>query len=71
MNTDTLEGKWTEIRGRVREKWSMLTNDDLDRIAGKRDQLIGTLQQRYGWARDRSEKAVREFEDSLHATTAN
>ena len=52
MNRDMLEGQWTQLKGRVRERWGKLTDDDLDRIAGKRDQLIGTIQQKYGAARD-------------------
>lgn len=48
MNTDTLAGKWKQIRGKVREEWGELTNDDLDRINGKYDQLVGVIQERYG-----------------------
>ena len=48
MNRDVLEGKWMQLRGAVREKWGDLTDDDLDKIAGKRDKLAGVLQERYG-----------------------
>lgn len=64
MNAHRLKGEWTILKGKVREKWGRLTDDDLDVIAGKRDQLIGTLQQRYGMARDVVEKQVEEWEHS-------
>jgi uncharacterized protein YjbJ (UPF0337 family) len=64
MAWDYIEGKWKEMRGRVRERWGKLTDDDLDVIAGKRDQLIGLIQQRYGLARNEIERQVSEFEQS-------
>lgn len=63
MNWDHVEGKWQRLRGRVREQWGKLTDDDVDVIAGKREQLIGLLQQRYGTARDEIERQVRDFEN--------
>ena len=64
MNTDVMEGKWKQLRGQVKEWWGKLTDDDLDRIAGKRDQLVGTLQEKYGWARQAAEDEVsRRFRD--------
>lgn len=63
MNWDHIEGKWQQLHGRVREQWGKLTDDDVDVIAGKRDQLIGVLQQRYGTARDEIERQVRDFEN--------
>jgi uncharacterized protein YjbJ (UPF0337 family) len=62
MNRDTMEGEWRQLKGKVREQWGKLTNDDLDVIAGQRDQLVGLLQQRYGKTRDEVEREVREFE---------
>jgi uncharacterized protein YjbJ (UPF0337 family) len=61
MNEDILEGKWKQLRGEVREMWGELTDDDLDRIAGKRDKLIGVLQERYGYSRDEAERQTDEF----------
>jgi len=61
MNTDILSGKWTQLKGSVKEKWGELTDDDLTRIDGNRDQLAGTIQERYGWARDRAEAEVDTF----------
>lgn len=58
MNWDLVEGKWKEIKGRVRDQWGKLTDDDIESIAGKRDQLIGRIQQRYGMKRDAAESEV-------------
>ena len=53
MNTDIVEGKWKQMRGQVKEWWGKLTDDDFDVIAGKKDKLIGKLQEKYGWAKRR------------------
>jgi uncharacterized protein YjbJ (UPF0337 family) len=63
MNWDRIQGQWQQVKGKVREKWGKLTDDDLDVIAGKRDQLVGLLQKRYGQARDEIERQVSQFED--------
>jgi uncharacterized protein YjbJ (UPF0337 family) len=63
MNWDQVRGEWREVRGKVREQWGKLTDDDLDVIAGRRNQLVGVLQKRYGQARDEIERQVREFEN--------
>ena len=55
------EGTWKQIRGRVRERWGELTEDDLDVIAGKRDQLVGKLQEAYGLAQEEAQSQVRNF----------
>jgi uncharacterized protein YjbJ (UPF0337 family) len=68
MTWDEIKGSWREYKGRVKEKWGELTDDDLDRIAGKRDQLLGVLQNRYGRTRDAVEQEIREFEDGLTST---
>jgi uncharacterized protein YjbJ (UPF0337 family) len=65
MNWDLIEGIWKQMKGRIREKWGNLTDDDLEMIAGKRDQLIGRLQVRYGIAKKEAAKQVDEFADSL------
>ena len=62
MNWDRIEGRWQNTKGKIREQWGKLTDDDLVIIAGKRDQLVGLLQQRYGTTRDDIEDQVREFE---------
>jgi uncharacterized protein YjbJ (UPF0337 family) len=63
MNESTMKGKWNELKGKVKEQWGDLTNDDLDRIEGQRDQLVGTIQQRYGKARDEVEREVERWEE--------
>ena len=62
MNKDILKGKWLEIKGRVKEKWGKLTDNDPDEIEGKREKLLGLLQKKYGCIRD---KAELEYKDSV------
>lgn len=65
MNTDQVLGNWREIKGRVKQQWAKLTDDDLEAIEGKRDELYGRLQARYGTTRDETEKMVRDFESQM------
>jgi uncharacterized protein YjbJ (UPF0337 family) len=58
VNTDILEGKWKQMRGQMKEWWGKLTDQDIDVIAGKRDKLIGALQEKYGWAKRDAENEV-------------
>jgi uncharacterized protein YjbJ (UPF0337 family) len=58
MNWDRVEGNWTEIKGKVQQKWGKLTNDDLEVVKGKRTELSGRLQQRYGYAKDQAEREI-------------
>ncbi len=66
MNWDQIEGNWKQMSGKVREQWGRLTDDELTKIAGQRDQLVGAIQKRYGVAVEEAEKQVRAFEDTLH-----
>jgi uncharacterized protein YjbJ (UPF0337 family) len=61
MNWGQIEGKWKQASGRAREKWGKLTDDDLTTINGRRDQLVGKIQERYGLAKEAAEKQVDEF----------
>jgi uncharacterized protein YjbJ (UPF0337 family) len=61
MNWDEIEGKWKVIKGTVREKFGKLTDDDLNVVRGRRDQLIGKLQERYGYAREEAQRQVDDF----------
>lgn len=61
MNRDTLKGRWKQLKGRVRQRWGALTDDDLARIDGEREVLLGRMQERYGWARDRAEAELDRF----------
>lgn len=64
MNKDTIEGNWKEFRGKVKEQWGKLSDDRLDEINGKRDQLAGEIQQAYGVTREEAEKQLKDFEES-------
>jgi uncharacterized protein YjbJ (UPF0337 family) len=58
MNADILAGKWKQLKGRVKEQWADLTDDDLTKAEGSYDKLVGTIQSRYGYARDRAKAEV-------------
>ncbi|HEY0824601.1 MAG TPA: CsbD family protein [Ramlibacter sp.] len=62
MNQDRIHGRWKQLKGKVKEQWGKLTDDDLDVIAGRRDQLLGRIQQRHGLAKDEAERQVRDWE---------
>ncbi|ABE38612.1 CsbD family protein [Rhodopseudomonas pseudopalustris] len=65
MNWDRVEGNWKQFKGNVKEKWGKLTDDDLDVIAGRRDQLEGKLQERYGFAKEQVRTDVDAWFKSL------
>lgn len=54
MSQEILKGQWKELRGRMKEWWGQLTDDDVNRIDGNQEKLVGALQQRYGYAKDRA-----------------
>jgi len=58
MNWDRIEGNWKQFKGRAKEQWGKLTDDDIDVIGGKRDQLVGKIQESYGIGKDEAEKQV-------------
>jgi uncharacterized protein YjbJ (UPF0337 family) len=58
MTPDAFAGQWQQLRGQIRSWWANLTDADLDKIAGKKDLLIGLMQERYGYARERAEQEV-------------
>ena len=62
MNWETIQGNWKQVTGKAKEQWGKLTDDDMDIIAGRRDQLAGKIQERYGIAKDAAEKQVAEWE---------
>ena len=63
MNWDQVEGKWKQFSGSIKERWGKLTDDDLTTIGGKKDQLVGRIQERYGISR---EEAHRQLDDYLN-----
>lgn len=67
MNWDQVEGGWKQLRGKAQEQWGKLTHDDLDVINGKKEELIGKLQQKYGIAKEEAERQVREWSDDIEA----
>ncbi len=60
MNREMLKGKWTEIRGTLRQKWGKLTDSDYDQIAGDKDKLVGRIQQVYGYSKEQAEREVKD-----------
>ena len=62
MNWDTTKGNWNQFKGKVKEQWGKLTDDDLARIEGQRDQLLGRVQERYGIEKEEAERQVKQFE---------
>ena len=67
MNWDQVEGKWKQFKSQAKEKWGKLTDDDLDVIDGRRQQLVGRIQERYGIAKDAAELQADEFVKALKA----
>ncbi|MBT9382612.1 CsbD family protein [Pseudooceanicola sp. CBS1P-1] len=61
MNWDQIQGNWKQIKGSARTQWGKLTDDDLEVVAGRRDQLVGKVQERYGLAKEEAERQVDEF----------
>ncbi|MCA9022919.1 MAG: CsbD family protein, partial [Planctomycetaceae bacterium] len=62
MNSDQFAGKWKQIKGQAKQKWGELTDDEIDQIDGKREELVGKVQERYGIAKEEAEKQVTQFE---------
>ncbi|CDR33119.1 putative stress-response protein [Criblamydia sequanensis CRIB-18] len=71
MNKDVFQGQWNILKGKVKEQWGKLTDDDLKEINGKREQLLGKIQKRYGYAKDRAEKEIKTFEEEFATTGAS
>jgi len=58
MSQDTLKGQWLQLKGKARQQWGKLTDDDMDQIQGQAEQLVGRVQERYGVARDEAQRQV-------------
>ena len=65
MSWDRISGNWTQWKGRVRERWGKLTDDQLNVVAGRRDQLSGRIQEAYGLDKDEAERQLRNWERNL------
>jgi uncharacterized protein YjbJ (UPF0337 family) len=61
MNREQMKGKWNQLKGNVKKRWGKLTDDDMDRIEGERDVLVGKIQERYGHSKEAAEKEVDDF----------
>lgn len=65
MNWDQVEGKWKEFSGKVKQEWNKLTDDDLGRMSGKKDELAGTLQKHYGYSKEKAHDEIDRFSRRL------
>jgi uncharacterized protein YjbJ (UPF0337 family) len=65
LNWSHIEGDWKQFKGKVKQKWGQLTDDELDEISGNRDILVGKIQERYGIGKEEAERRVREFTEHL------
>jgi uncharacterized protein YjbJ (UPF0337 family) len=64
MNSDTLKGQWHQVKGEVKTQWGKLTDDDINQIEGQSERLIGKLQERYGFAKDRAQQEFENFKNA-------
>jgi len=62
MNSDTLKGNWTQLKGKLKEAWGDLTDDELTKVEGKRDQLVGLIQKKYGKTREEVDTQLSQYE---------
>jgi len=65
MNWDRIEGNWKQLAGQARQKWGKLTDDDFEKAAGRKDELVGKIQERYGIAKDEASKQADEWAKAL------
>jgi uncharacterized protein YjbJ (UPF0337 family) len=74
VNTDTFEGQWRQMRGELRSWWGKLSENDFERISGKKDRLIGMLQEKYGYTREAAQQEIdrrfREYDEQTRTSTA-
>jgi uncharacterized protein YjbJ (UPF0337 family) len=67
VNSDQFEGKWKQLKGSLKQRWGKLTDDDLTTLSGKKDELIGRLQQRYGITREQATREADEWASAAHS----
>jgi uncharacterized protein YjbJ (UPF0337 family) len=65
MNWDQIDARWKQLKGALKMKWAKLTDDDLEFIAGKKDQLVGKIQERYGISKEEAQKQVETWEPAM------
>jgi uncharacterized protein YjbJ (UPF0337 family) len=66
INQDILAGKWKQVRGKAKQWWGKLTDNDLDRVSGRFEELVGLVQERYGYTREQAQKEVERFLDQFN-----
>ena len=69
MDWNTIEGKWKELKGQVKQRWGKLTDDEIDVIGGKKDELAGRLQKHYGYAKEDAHREIDDFTTSFDQPT--
>jgi uncharacterized protein YjbJ (UPF0337 family) len=65
MNRNQLEGNWQQLKGKIKQRWGKLTDDDFDVAEGSREELLGRIQERYGIEREQAERQLDEFTERL------
>ena len=70
MNSDQFEGKWKQLKGSLKQRWAKLTDDDITALSGKKDELIGKLQERYGITREQAQREADEWASAARSETA-
>ncbi|XZG70826.1 CsbD family protein [Chitinibacteraceae bacterium HSL-7] len=65
MNREQIEGNWMQFKGKIREQWGKLTDDQLDQVQGRREQLAGKIQEAYGITKEETEKQIKSFEQRV------
>ena len=65
MNDDIFQGQWKQLKGKVKQAWGVLTDGEIDQIGGKRDALVGKLQEKYGWSKMEAENELERFVSDL------
>lgn len=71
MNEEQFKGRWNEIKGKVKERWGRLTDNEITEINGRRDQLLGYIQTKYGIAKERAELELSRFMDTYNAASSD
>lgn len=63
MNKDIFEGKWEEVKGKMKKAWGKFTDDDLTQIEGNQQEIYGKLQKHYGYTKDQADQAIKDFKE--------
>ncbi len=68
MNDDIFKGQWKQLKGEVRKRWNLLTDDDVEAVGGEMEKLEGRLQERYGWEKERIKSEISDWRTKRTAT---